>query len=346
MLGVFAELKTLRGGVKAMSGSIYIDRIQRCLILLAGALLAPAASANDSEATLEVGGLIFTKTDAIRMESEELYISLDETRVAYRFTNTSNRDVTAIVAFPLPELETETPYASRITADEQPYYPLANPFGFRVKVNGAEVAPNLELTHVFMGEDMPKTVKAVIEHVSDNSVVKSQRGDVSTLTYKYYWEQKFPAGQETRVEHSYKTSPGTGRISEKSDTGIKPGGAYCYDESFIGGFTKYLEKLRKSPDYAMPGKPPAEVENQIGAHLHFESLNEVKYILTTGANWKGPIGSFKLTIDKGDPATLISTCFDGLKKTGPATFTANFTNYTPKRDLAILFVKTGPKKYQ
>jgi hypothetical protein len=333
-------------GVKGMSRLTYISRMQRCLILIGGALLASPAFANDSEATLEAGGLTFTKTDAIRMESEDLYISLAETRVAYRFTNTSNRDVTAIVAFPLPELETETPYASRITADGEPYYPLANPFDFRVKVNGAEVAPNLELTHVFMGEDKPKTVKTVVEHVIGNSEVKSQRGDVSVLTYKYFWEQKFPAGQETRIEHSYKTSPGTGRISEGSDTQIQPGGPYCYDESFIRGFTNYLDKLRKSPDYAAPGKAPAEVENQIGAHLHFESLYEVKYILTTGANWKGPIGSFKLTIDKGEPTTLISTCFDGLKKTGPASFSANFTNYTPKRDLAVLFVKTGLKKYQ
>ena len=45
----------------------------------------------------------------------------------------------------------------------------------------------------------------------------------------------------------------------------------------------------------------------------------IAYVLTTGANWAGPIGDFRLTIDKGEPDSLVSFCADGVKKIGPTT---------------------------
>jgi hypothetical protein len=42
-------------------------------------------------------------------------------------------------------------------------------------------------------------------------------------------------------------------------------------------------------------------------------------VLKTGANWAGPIGDFRLTLNKGDPKALISFCETGVVKTGPTT---------------------------
>lgn len=54
---------------KAMRGTVGL------LLCLGG---TPLVSANDSTAALGAGGLVFTKTDAIAMEQEDLFISEDK----------------------------------------------------------------------------------------------------------------------------------------------------------------------------------------------------------------------------------------------------------------------------
>jgi hypothetical protein len=306
---------------------------------LSGLLSFSSAECNDSLVTVKASGLSFDKTESIQMASEDLTISLDQTRVSYQFVNSDKKDVVSWVAFPLPGIHTESPLAVPVTSRKDPYYPLANPFDFQVWVNGQKIAPELELTHHYMGGPDQETNKVIVKNISGNPEVKSNPGDGSILDYKYFWEQRFPANQKTLVKHSYKTSPGTGVISEDGNTNIRPGGPFCFDKEFIDAFSRYVEKLKKSPDLIAEGKNPYSGD-VIGNFLHFKSLFEVRYILSTGANWKGPIGRFKLIIDKKDPAVLISTCFKGLKKVSATRFEAEIRNYLPKEDLAILFVKT------
>ena len=67
---------------------------------------------------------------------------------------------------------------------------------------------------------------------------------------------------------------------------------------------------------------------------------EVEYVLTTARNWRGPIGRFRLTLDKGAPANILSLCWDGLSKTGPTTFESVKQDFLPDRDIRLLvFVK-------
>lgn len=70
----------------------------------------------------------------------------------------------------------------------------------------------------------------------------------------------------------------------------------------------------------------------------------LSYILTTANNWRGPIGRFHLTVDKESTDTLVSLCRDGIRKTGPTTFEWEATDYTPTRDLKMLFVKPFPQE--
>jgi len=69
------------------------------------------------------------------------------------------------------------------------------------------------------------------------------------------------------------------------------------------------------------------------------------YILTTGANWAKPIERFHLTIDKSK-GSLISLCWDSsLKKVSETRFEATETNFTPKRDIDIIFVYPYEAKF-
>lgn len=68
------------------------------------ASLPQTLEGNDSTAVLGAGGLVFAKTADIEMISEELFVSASEILVKYKFENRSARDVTTLVAFPLPDL--------------------------------------------------------------------------------------------------------------------------------------------------------------------------------------------------------------------------------------------------
>ena len=61
-------------------------------------------------------------------------------------------------------------------------------------------------------------------------------------------------------------------------------------------------------------------------------------VLTTGANWRSPIGEFRLVVDKGRPENLVSFCGQGVRKISPTRFETIRTNWRPDRDLKVLIV--------
>ena len=80
-------------------------------------------------------------------------------------------------------------------------------------------------------------------------------------------------------------------------------------------------------------------KSQFGAPYSEERID---YILRTGANWSGPIGQFHLTVDKGNPTSLVSFCGQNVKKTGDTKFEMSKTNFSPDGDLAVLILTKLP----
>ena len=75
--------------------------------------------------------------------------------------------------------------------------------------------------------------------------------------------------------------------------------------------------------------------------MTFYSETWLGYVLSSGANWKGPIKDFRLVVDKGAPDKLISFCMSGVKKISPTQFEVKKKNFEPKNDLNILIVNWG-----
>src|SRR6185312_232043 len=148
-----------------------------------------------------------------------------------------------------------------------------------------------------------------------------------TLKTNYHWEQTFPANAETSIEHDYKpsvgatagTSIGGDFPSEQMEIYTKK---YCIDKDFIVSASK-VRKAAKA-DY-----PPFTEER-------------IEYILSTGANWSGPIRDFRLVVDKGAPDNLITFCGDGVKKITATQFEMKKANFTPKGNFAALILKRIP----
>ena len=327
---------------------------------VAAALLASAtgARANDFSAELAAGGLVMTRSAAIEMRSEDLYISAKAVRVRYRFANTSPRDVTVTVAFPMPDITTEGYDDVLAVPTEDPVNFLA----FKTLVDGVPVKAQVERKALKAGVDrtaylrglgvplaphlaatnhaldrLPRARKdellrlglAVADDYDVGKGLEHHLAAAWTLKTTYFWRQTFPAGREVAVEHRYRPAVGESAGTSWGSTWWPKDPAYaerrrhyCADDDFIAS----AERARRPGD----SSPPLTEQR-------------IEYVLTTGANWKAPIGDFRMVVDKGDPASLVSFCGEGVRKTGPTTFEVRHSNFTPTRDVSVLILKPLPR---
>lgn len=311
----------------------------RSWAFLAALALAAPAAANDSTAEHAAGGLVLTRTADIDMLSEDLFVSAGEVRVRYVFRNRSAKAVRTIVAFPMPDRD----------LSEEREMDVAYPTGFETRVDGRRVAMKVERKAMLGGVDRTALLAAL--HLAPDSdsealdrlpaadkarLVKlglaepdefdagrgweSHLAPIWTVRESWFWEQAFPAGRDLVVEHRY--VPGTGGSVDAAlvfpEFRTSPDGRamirdYCVDPAFLAG----LDRRRGG----------AASEQRIG------------YILTTGANWRSPIGDFRLVVDKGAPSNLVSFCGEGVRKISPTRFEMRKKNWLPDRDLRILIVQ-------
>ncbi|HZZ36411.1 MAG TPA: DUF4424 family protein, partial [Caulobacteraceae bacterium] len=151
-----------------------------------------------------------------------------------------------------------------------------------------------------------------------------------TLKTTYFWRQTFPAGREILVEHRYKPSVG-------ETAGTQWGTPYGHDDpDFV------RQQARGRAHYCIDDGFMASIKRVMAAtHSEYPPYTEqrIEYVLTTGANWKAPIGDFRMVVDKGAPDSLISFCGEGVKKIGPTQFEIHRRNFTPTREVSILILK-------
>lgn len=316
------------------------------------ALLTSAASANDSTAELRAGGLVLIRSDVIDMVSEDLFLSTKEVRVKYLYRNTSNADVTTRVAFPLPEIGWE--FGEAPVALPNPA--SANFVDFRTSVDGQDIPLEVEMRAVLdSGLDVTERVKAAglpflvtdfdgwtaVEKTIALPLAKQLRDegviwldldpDTGAISYlrpawnlrtTFHRMQTFPAGKDVVVEHVYKPvvggSVGASYIYAEKDEKAAIKADYCIDAQFDAA----LNKLKKS----------AGTDSMI-------SERTLGYVLTTGANWAKPIGTFHLTVEKDDPAQLMTLCAPGLKKTGDTRFELTRKDFSPEQDISIMLLQ-------
>ena len=329
--------------------------------IAAMAAMVSPAWANDSSAELAAGGLVLTRNDAVAMLAEDLFISRETVSVAYRFKNTTTKDVTIRVAFPMPDVGDED-FSFHETAIPDREAP-ANLLAFKTVVDGKPVTAELEQKALVNGADYTGWLKArgvplapyldgtraaldkmspedkaravalnlaIPEEYDQGQGMETHLSPAWTMKATYHWMQTFPAGREVKIEHSYRPSvggsagTGVGSPYASPDDASVYAGRYCIDQAFMAGVRKVMKA--RGQEY-----PP----------FHEERID---YILTTGGNWAGPIGDFRLVIDKGEPDILVSFCADGVRKIGPTQFEVRKTNFKPARDLLILFLKPTPQE--
>ncbi|NBZ86510.1 DUF4424 family protein [Stagnihabitans tardus] len=330
-------------------------------------LLAGPALANDGFGGFTATGLTFGQTDKVAMETEDLMISPDRISVDYTFRNLTDQDVTGEVIFPLPPIPMGDLINGMWNLPEDTL--RENLMDFKAVVDGAPVALQIDRLAVILPEawweltpsqqyDTPgqdvtallaehglavsldgerawEEIQALSPASRDALLAAGVIGDYDdtegfdlypnwSVVLRYHWTQTFKAGAVTKVHHDYENRPTGGVFGwehpPEQDYLKDIARTYCIDE----GTSTAIAKALARPDAS---------EGAWGMAY------QIDYVLRTANSWAGPIQRFTLTLDKGDPANVISLCAEGVKKTGPTTFTVEKTDFTPDQDLKILLVQ-------
>jgi len=341
---------------------------KKMLFLLLGLWLLPTAgSANDGFGGLSATGLQFHKTEQVRMVREDLFLSLDRVEVRYLFHNDGREAVQGEVIFPLPPIALNGLMESGFALTEQ-QLAADNPVDFTLRIDGKAQAvqveriavveppyeegrkpagsydnPGRDVTAILKEHSIPLSLaheqvaaflarlpQPTLKRLQELQLVELFEGEpplpLWSIMLRYHWPQTFAAGQDLTIEHSYKPAPPGGIFIWPADKqAFDPYQQqlvrdFCIDESTQRGLIKRLHG------------PGAGEMAGTGTALFLD------YVLTTANTWKGPIGSFHLTIDKGKPDSILSLCIDGLRKTGPTRFAMEQSNFTPRRDLRLMIV--------
>ncbi len=338
----------------------------RLLLPLILACLTPPAHANDGFGGLAATGLTFSETEAVAMEEEDLFVGIDRIAVEYVFRNLTDADVTGEVIFPLPPISVSGMMDSGWNLPDDPDRPdLVN---FKARVDGVDVpvsidriavieppwedgrslasqydTPGREVTADLARLGIPlslngENVVAALQALDDAGRAEAKAlgladfydndaGGVDaypawSIVLRYHWTQTFPAGKVVKISHQYENRSSGGLFvwSDPPDEySAELAEQYCID----AGTSKAIAKaLRRKDDDGQ------DISTGMAWHI--------AYVLRTANSWAGPIGKFRLTIDKGDAKNIVSLCADGITKTGPTTFVMEKTEYVPERDLQIL----------
>lgn len=323
------------------------------LATLGGALATSSALGNDTAAELSVGGLQFVRTNDIAMESEDLRISLDRITVHYQFVNSTGKPVTLTVAFPLPDIDlSEADHVALPSNDP------VNFVDFETRIDGTPAvfkidqratAGNRDVTALLTRlklpvlpiasreiriADLPAATRTRL--VNEGLLMPAGTDERGQQRYGIAWvaktsavrQQTFPPERQVRIEHQYKPFVGT-----SPDTILRWG--LRNNKALFGEVERYRKEYCISDDFL------AELDKRAGKEAANTSLiaeRRINYVLRTGANWAGPIRSFRLTIDPGGRDRLVSFCPGRLKPTMPDALEFTTADFKPENDLKILIV--------
>lgn len=145
----------------------------------------------------------------------------------------------------------------------------------------------------------------------------------------HHWMQTFPAKERLTVEHEYKPAVGSEIfLSTHSEAKTRYAETYCIEANL----QKWIDKNHNiDRDRDIEPVPKAKIITPRYVH----------YVLKTGAHWKDAIKKFRLIIKKKSPDEKISLCVNGIKKQDASTFVLEKSDFIPKNDLKILFLKSN-----
>jgi len=277
-------------------------RIRIIIASIALLLHCSSSKGNDTFVTLGAGGLVPQKTTRVVMESEDLQISPHQIVVRYVFRNITDKDVEAVVAFPLPDLNGGDVYHEPMSLPDESQLnfvdftvtsdgkPIPTSLESRAWLNGRDITARLEAAHVPvsvlvkpLNDSLAKLSPAEIKRLERQELISSEEYADSatgkmkrdwyaawTMRVKFYWTQRFPAHQTVELTQTYRPVVG-GSYIPANDSGNSNARRYC------GGPEAFREIAELKQRHSTKSGDDISLWERT-----------IRYILTTANNWAGP----------------------------------------------------------
>jgi hypothetical protein len=285
-----AMYKTLRRGV------------MKKLLFLCFIFCGIFASANDSFGRgASVGGIIFEKSQDIEMMQEALYLSAGLIEVNYLFKNTSDKDITNEVYFPLPDMNCQSSHDS-----EGPAY-----YKFKLWINGKPEDYQTHINIMSGDKDFTEKFKPFFNEYCPTPDERGRCGGPSTKELLDKIKTFTQEEQKLLLEKTNCTFTDEEQ-TEFCSLNCQMKVAFHWNQTFPAGKTIHI-KHSYNP----------EVASDSSGEYAFG------YILKTGANWKGPIKQFNSLISAED-----------INDSGKDMITTDIKDFTPQEDLEITGIST------
>jgi hypothetical protein len=342
--------------------------MKKSILLVLGLLLTPlACAANDGFGGLSATGLQFQQSASVRMVSEDLFLSPSQVRVTYLFRNQGATETRGEIIFPLPPISLAGLVESGFALPEESLR-RDNLVDFTARVDGKQIevrseriavleppydqprkasavydAPGKDVTGLLKEHGVPLSLNVDQVRAALASLPQTAKDQLKakgladfyegeppfpawSIIVRYHWPQTFAPGRDVKIEHSYNPAP--------------PGGIFVWPAG-SNPLDPYQQQLVDT--YCID----AGTRKALAKRLHRPNAGDLAgtgtavlldYVLTTANTWRGPIGAFRLTIDKGKPDNVLSLCVEGIRKTGATTFVVEKQDFTPTQDLRLLIV--------
>lgn len=315
-------------------------RIRYCRLVtaaLAGwlALTGPAAAGTEHANEHGTGGLVFAPHPTLKLAQQELVISADRVGITYTVRNDAETAQTILVTFPLPDLEAGPVSEGEVQLADDP----TNFVKAAILVDGQPVMPQVEQRAYALGLDITALLIATgldifpatpdlatrIANLSEaHRLEMLQRGILKedggtsipawTLKTVAHWRQTFAPRRSTTLQHSYRPIIGVTTFGTEALPGLRK--RVCLD-------TAQEQAIGRLPNFGRDGA----------------TIKTVSYVASTSGESLGPAQRFKLIVETGDVDTVVATCREGLKRTGPMQLEWNASDYTIDDDLLFAFAR-------
>jgi hypothetical protein len=302
-------------------------------ILILSLCFAQVALGKDIGGSIGAGGILFEPSENIALDYESLRISPKSVLVKYQFRNEASTTESVEIGFPLPR------YSFNPLRSALPKF-----HDLKIWVDGNELAPEHEVRCLLKKEksksvDIGPELKMIFtsdlididaiakeaEHLSpkeqadllkrgwftsENGAMIPQWDNVVL----FHWHQEFPPKKSIWIKQQY--SP---------QAGVAPKFGDC--------LAPEQEKLA-----CLDSASGKAVKRMAAKKSHSAGkCSWVDYVLSTAPYWKGPIKSFDLVVEKENPKTVFSTCFEGIKKSRAREFKSHRANFIPDKDVRVYF---------
>jgi hypothetical protein len=305
------------------------------LHVLMGAMAPATAQAQGSTVEIAGGGLAFAATPSVVVETQDTVIAPDKIAITYALRNQASISQSFLITFSLPELDAAIVWSNEVVLDK------AEPENFvrsETLVDGQPITLKFEQRAFALGLDVTDQLIAAFLPLFPfapglNDLLRSleparrldllERGILRldganvvpawTLKSVGYWRQTINAAQIVTIAHAYQPISG---ISDYA--------------------TPAFAKLRKRM-CVTPAQEAAIARLAAGGPA--PKLASVVYLVSPGADGLGPANRFRLIIEAGDPDTIVASCREGMKRTGPLQFEFSANDYSDEDDLLVLFAR-------